>query len=473
VRRLLFLFLVLSNASLATAQTFGGSLRGRVEMWDWFDSPVAGGSYKYFGALGRGAIADQGAGFGWRVEAAVPVLLGLPEEAVGPAPAGQLGGGASYWQASDSAENTATIFLKQAFVRFGRPQAQGGHSLRLGRFEFIEGAEFPAKNPTVAAVKRDRIAHRMIGNFGWTHVQRSYDGAQYGFDRASFNASLVALRPTRGVFDVKGMENLDVGIAYASVNGTMSGGAADWRLFAIGYRDYRDDPRPVKTDNRPLAARVADAEDVQVATLGGHYVRAIQTGAGVIDLMLWGAVQAGAWGTLDHSANAFAGEAGVQPKALSALKPWLRAGYLRSSGDEDASDGEHKTFFQNTPTPRIYARFPFYNLMNLDDKSLSLQLRPTAKLTLRADSRWLELTEGTDLWYAGGGAFEPETFGYAGRPANGAAELAWLLDLSVDFRWSERVSINGYGAIAKAGDAINRIFLSDASLAYIEFEIRK
>jgi len=31
------------------------------------------------------------------------------------------------------------------------------------------------------------------------------------------------------------------------------------------------------------------------------------------------------------------------------------------------SDDQHNTFFQVLPTPRVYARFPFYNLMNNKD----------------------------------------------------------------------------------------------------------
>lgn len=155
------------------------------------------------------------------------------------------------------------------------------------------------------------------------------------------------------------------------------------------------------------------------------------------------------------------------------MKPWLRAGYVRSSGDDDASDGTHRTFFQVAPTPRIYARFPFYNMMNTEDAFASLILRPSARWTLRADAHMLDLSERTDLWYVGGGAFEAETFGFAGRPSNGLNELAKTLDLSADFRMNDHVSINGYAAFAKAGDVIDRIFPGDGSLAYIEIELRK
>jgi hypothetical protein len=468
VGRWLLVLLLLWPAG-SNAQTVSGSLRARIENWNWFDTPAADGSYTYVGVLARAALSDQKDKFGWRVEAAVPALLGLPDDAIGPPPIGQLGAGASYWQASDSAENTASIFLKQAFVRFGPKPGEPGHSVRAGRFEFIDGTELTAKNSTIAALKRDRIAHRLIGNFGWTHVQRSYDGLHYAYNKPHLNVTVMGARPTRGVFDVAGMENLEVGLAYASFNGPSKGDVADWRLFVINYQDYRDDPRPVKVDNRPATARAADADNVQVNTLGAHYLRTL----GSFDVLFWGALQNGDWGVLDHGAYSFSVEAGWQPSMLKSVKPWLRVGYFMASGDGNAADDDHETFFQVTPTPRIYARFPFYTLMNLQDLFASIMLRPSPRWTVRADAHHLQLTEPADLWYAGGGAFEPETFGYAGRPGV-ATGLASTLDLSVDFRMNDRISINGYVGWASGGDVIERIYQGNsASLAYLEVELRK
>ncbi|HEY0303469.1 MAG TPA: alginate export family protein [Longimicrobiales bacterium] len=467
--------LVLATALVVTngnAQTFTGAVRLRGESWQWFDHPTAENSYNYLGALVRVAVSDQMPRLSWRIELAAPVLLGLPDDAVAPAPGGQLGAGASYWQANDSSDNVANVFLKQAYVRIGKPVAQGGHSVRAGRFEFVDGNELTPANATLAALKRDRIAHRLVGNFGWTHVQRSFDGAQYGHDRSGQNITALAVRPTRGVFDADGWGELDVALWYASYN--RADKHHEWRLFATAYHDYRDDPRPVKTDNRPLAIRAADTDDISVQTVGGHFLKAIPASFGSIDVLLWGNVQLGDWGALEHRAVAFSVEAGVQPKLLSWWKPWLRAAYTLTSGDDDPGDDRHATFFPLLPTPRIYARFPFYSMMNLQDAALSLVLRPGSKLTLRTEAHWLRLAEAGDLWYAGGGAFEAETFGYAGRPSNGADDLARLFDLSADVRVNNNISINVYGALARGGDVIDRIYTDrNASFGYIELELRK
>src|SRR5207302_1801412 len=41
----------------------------------------------------------------------------------------------------------------------------------IGRMEFFDGAEVSPKNETLAALKRDRVAARLLANFGFTHVQ--------------------------------------------------------------------------------------------------------------------------------------------------------------------------------------------------------------------------------------------------------------------------------------------------------------
>src|ERR1039458_151924 len=78
-------------------------------------------------------------------------------------------------------------------------------------------------------------------------------------------------------------------------------------------------------------------------------------------------------------------EAGFQPAIAKAVRPWLRGGYFYSSGDNNPNDGTHGTFFAILPTPRVYARFPFFNEMNNRDLFGELMLRPTKALTLRSD----------------------------------------------------------------------------------------
>jgi hypothetical protein len=450
------------------------SIRSRAESWRWFGGTAAS-EYAYLGSTLRAGLSQQRPRYGWQLELAAPVLLGLPDDAVAPTPQGQLGLGAAY-RAANGDGTPAGLFLKQGNLRLGAAPGGPGHSVRAGRFEFADGAEIAPRDPTLAALKRDRIAHRLIGTFGWSHVGRSFDGAQYVFAAPGWQATALAVRPTRGVFDVNGWPDLEVGVVYgAATLRDREPRRAEARLFAMHYVDYRFGSGLVRTDNRPVAVRQADQANIGIGTLGGHYLQAFPTGFGTVDLLAWGAVQTGDWGEQPHRAWAGSAELGLQPAGLPALRPWLRAGVFRSSGDADPADGRHGTFFQVLPTPRIYARLPFHNLMNLEEAFGSLVLRPTARLSIRGDARALRLASGADLWYLGGGAFEQESFGFAGRPAGGSTDLATLLDLGAEYRLTPRLTASAYFGRAGGGEVIRRIYPAgpNASLGFLEVEYRR
>lgn len=444
--------------------TVSGSVRARSETWSWFETSGFDDSYTFGAALARIGIARSQPKLDQQLELAIPTLFGLPDNAIAPAPRGQLGFGGNYRAGSGSRD--ASIFPKQLFLRFkglGAPT----NSLRVGRFEFWDGGEVVPKDATLAALKRDRINHRLIGNFGFSHVGRSFDGAQFMIARPSGNLNLMAMRPTEGVFQLNGLgEVKDVSVLYGAYTKPMK--KAEARAFAIHYRDDRQAPLSVKVDNRPAAARTADRNAIGVSTLGGHYINTFNAGSGAADLLAWGALQTGDWGNQDHRAGAIALEAGYQPNSPK-FKPWLRAGYFRSSGDGNPGDNKHGTFFPILPTPRIYARTPFFNEMNNEDLFVMGILRPTPKLTLRADAHKLRLTQSADLWYAGGGAFQDNSFGYAGRPSGGSRNLATLLDISADYAISPQSSIGLYVGRADGGRVIQSIYADDKlTFAYLE-----
>ena len=453
--------------------TVSGSVRTRVEAWDWFEGN-ANGDYAYPGSLVRVAFGQSKKPFEWQIELAVPFILGLPDDAVAPGAQGQLGLGASYFAANNSSRNAAMLFVKQGFIRFRDLGGVSGQSLKVGRSEFIDGTEVSPGNPTLAALKRDRVAHRLLGNFVFSHVGRSFDGVQYAVDKGALNFTALAGRPTRGVFQVDGWGELNVNVLYGALTGQIPSAtdAGDWRLFGLGYSDARD--TVVKTDNRPPAARRADTRHITIAMVGGHYLEAVTTPAGVVDVLTWAAGQAGSWGALSHRAVAFAAEAGWQPSRLTTLRPWIRGGYNYGSGDHDPSDATHGTFFQALPTPRVYARFPFYNMMNTGDAFAELLLRPSSRFTVRTDVHALRLSDPQDLWYQGGGAFQPGTFGYVGRPSTGQTSLATLYDISADYTLSPHVFLGGYYGHAAGGRVTQALYPqgNGASLGYVEMTLR-
>jgi hypothetical protein len=452
--------------------TVSGSLRLRFESWDWFDAPGYQDNYNFGAGVLRLAVGQQREKIEWQVEGAFPLLVGLPDNAIAPAPQGQLGLGAAYFAANGRRDGAA--ILKQAFVRFKGFGGQA-NSLKVGRFEFNDGAEVMPSDATLAVVKRDHITQRLIGTFGFTHVGRSFDGAQYAYNTKRDNFTLFAARPTEGVFQLDANRQLDIDLYYAAYTRQMQAKkvVSEARAFMIHYHDGR---RVLKIDNRPATLRAADTENIRLTTVGGHHIGAIKAGAGVVDTLVWGAAQFGRWGALDHRAGAIAVEGGYQftGKAVERIKPWVRAGYFRSTGDGDAADSTHGTFFQMLPTPRIYARFPFYNLMNNEDVFGQLRLKPHAKVGVRVDVHHVRLSSARDSWYLAGGAFQRDTFGFAARPSGGRKSLATLVDASVDYNLTPRTTLSFFVSGVRGGDVAGGIYPTgrNARFALVELTQR-
>src|SRR5258707_1047474 len=134
-----------------------GSLRTRIESWDWFGGN-ANNDYTYPGSILRLSLSESRRLFDWQVGVALPFLFGLPDTAIAPGAQGQLGFGATYFAANGRNTNAAMLFAKQGYIRFNELGGVAGQTLKLGRMEFIDGTEVTPKDATLAALKRDRIA---------------------------------------------------------------------------------------------------------------------------------------------------------------------------------------------------------------------------------------------------------------------------------------------------------------------------
>lgn len=461
-------FLASATAALAPlhAQSLGSHAldvsvydRTRVDSWEWFAAPPYNNSYGYVESLLRVGVAQRLQRWDWQLELSQPSILAAPDKAISPITAqGQLGLGASYYAANTNSD-AAAAFLKQGFARFDGE----GTSFRAGRFEFIDGQETKPANSTIAWLQSDRIAHRLIGNFGFSNAQRSFDGLDAHYQSGAWNLTAMAARSDQGVFNMNGNPELNVNVQYLALTRANAKQHILWRAFAIGYHDGRTGL--TKTDNRALAVRAADHKNIRIGTYGGDLLAAFPAGRGQFDFLFWGAGQNGSWGLQDHKAGAIDLESGYQlNKAPSA--PWLRGGWFRSTGDNSTTDGVHNTFFQVLPTPRIYARLPFYNLMNSTDGFVQLIDKPAKKLAVRSDLHWLQLSSAHDLWYLGGGAFDNKVFGYVGRPSNNSHSLASVADISADWKTTKSIDLNFYYAYAQGKTIVAAAYPSDRNMQY-------
>jgi hypothetical protein len=480
LRKLLaVLFVCAVSAVSSSAQTassarnpvnFNLSYRARMEAWQWFAAPPASNAYAYGNSLLRLSVSQTLPRWDWRLELSQPAVIAAPDDAVAPNSAqGQLGLGATYYASSDNNSYPVAAFFKQGYLRYHFGGEHSGKTFRIGRFEFFEGLETHPKNPAMLWLQVNRVSQRLISNFGFTNAQRSFDGIDAHYGERSWDITAFAARADQGVFNMNGNPELNVDAQYLAFTKRALDEHVLWRAFAIGYHDGRTGI--TKTDNRPAVVRATDHKNIRLGTYGGDIIAVAPAGPGQFDFVAWGAYQNGNWGSQSDSAGAAAIEGGYQLTHTGGA-PWLRAGWFRGSGDNNPGDNRHTTFFQLLPTPRSYARLPFFNLMNNTDEFVSLMDKPVKRLALRSDLHGLQLTSGNDLWYAGGGAYDNKSFGFSGHPSNGHTSLASLADISADWSASDSLAVSFYYGYAWGKTVVASIYPTgpDTQFGFVELD---
>jgi hypothetical protein len=415
--------------------------RTRTDVYDWYSDPPYTTTYPFVEQLLRISIAQRLKHIDWLAELGSNDAFDVPTTSIAPATAqGNLGLGGNYYAASPNTMPAAAA-LRQGYIRFHTSAPDT--NLRVGRFEFFDGAETTPKDNTLLWLQTNRVAQRLIGNFGFTVGQRSFDGADAHYGKGSWDITAMAGRAVQGVFNMNANPELNVDLQYLAFTKYNFSNHLLWRVFAIDYHDGRT--FIAKTDNRALAIRQADHKNIRVGTYGADFLTTLPAGPGAFDALFWGVLQNGNWGDLSQHSGAAAAEAGYRFNDI-ASKPWLRGGFFRGTGDQNSTDTVHNTFFQILPTARAYARFPFFDLMNSTDDFAQIVDSPLKHLELRSDLHFLKLTSNKDLWYQGGGAYDNKSFGFAGRPAGGHNSFAALADISSDYQITPAFALNLYYA---------------------------
>lgn len=456
-----------ASSSSATGPTVTVAIRERTNATQWFAATPMDEVYGHQDSLLRIALAQRIRNFDYVLDLGQSAELALPTDAVSAVAAqGQLGLGGTYYAANNNNSNPVAASFRQGFLRY---HFQNDFNVvRVGRFEFFDGQELTQKDASLRWLQTNRIAQRLVGNFGYSNGQRSFDGIDAKLGGNAWDVTAMAGRVTQGVFNMNANPELNVDIQYASYS-RFIGQHVVLRGFGLGYHDGR--PGITKTDNR--TAKALDHANIRIGTYGGDLVAAIPAGKTTLDFVMWGVGQSGHWGLLDHSAGAIAIEGGLKLSRVSST-PWLRGGYFRSTGDNNPNDGKHNTFFQVLPTPRVYARDPFYNLMNSTDSFVQMVDSPGKKMELRSDLHFLQLTSNQDLWYQGGGAFDSKVFGFTGRPSNGRSSFSSLFDMSADYAVTPRVSLTAYYAHAYGKTVIAGTYprTHDSNYGYMELNYK-
>lgn len=399
-------------------------------------------------------------------------VLNLPDNAIAPRPQGLLGEGAVYFAHGGQETYTSTHF-KQGYINL----KLAPFTIKAGRFDFYEGQEVLYKDdPKINWLKKVRISEKLVGPFGWSAFQRSFDGAVVAFDHKVLNLTVAAMRPTQGGFENdagKQISGIDLGYTALTLKKEVIP-YSDARLFYIYYKDARAGVK--KVDNLTDDKEFLRDGDIRIHTLGFHIASAYRPSKDQeMDFILWGSIQTGDWGRLNQKSWAVNVELGYQFLDIP-LKPWVRAGYFVSSGDEDPNDNDHGTFFQLLPTGRKQSTTPTnYNYMNREDLFMMVILKPTAKSTLRIDGNILKLNNSRDLWYFGSGATQTAgSFGYGGRPSQGEDDLGRFFGLHFFYDFNKNLSGYAYYSHMWGGGVVKKTFPkgSEGDHFYVELILK-
>jgi hypothetical protein len=439
---------VKSKPQATTPEVFA-SLRVRSESWGWFKPSTPGyqSSYTFshnllrFGA--RLPTAHRVSGlrpFETVIEAAAPLLLGLPHNAVAPSPIGSLGTGAQYRQFNGSQQGS--LFIKTAFIHM--PQAGRNPDILIGRFETVDGIELLPGDSDLAYIQTQRAAARLFTPNPFTAIGRSFDGVKVSRTLGTHNITAMAFYPTTGQFNLDGGDTITK-VRQVYLADSRATKSSSNRVFAALYTDARG-LNAVDNDLTPTNAAI------NVTTIGGNAQTSSMRGKWRTDTLLWGAVQGGQWGSRPHQAYAGVAEAGIKHPSFGGW--WLRGGSAVFSGDTSPNDQKHETFAPQITAPRQNWRTPTVTEANLNEVYI-MAIKRNKKETIRLEAHQYALDKVADRWYSGGPVFQTTgSFALSGRPSNGYRDLGTMVDASYDVTLNPRDTVSLYIGYVRGGEIV-------------------
>jgi hypothetical protein len=314
---------------------------------------------------------------------------------------------------------------------------------------------------------------RLVGNFGWSNIGRSFDGLRLNYSPGVFrmdgwatvtrqydNAATADpdfTRPSRDSQQFYGI--------YTSVKAK----TLTMEPYAMYLRDTGNEDELDSTGAliSPITAPAARGQDRVTAGLRVDGKAASES----VDFTGEGAYQTGtmdARGTTpksDLSAYAFAVKAGYTLPVT--FKPRIGIEYDRASGDDDPTDDQFKTFENLFPTNHIhYGTMDYVGWRNMQDLRFSLGIKPTKTTGLSLDYHMFHLVEETDNWYAASGKIFKTT-----PSGNTETGLGQELDLAAYAMIKEKLRLEaGYGRFFP-GDYVEANFpdaTDDADFFYLQ-----
>ncbi len=455
-----------SGSNLGTVRFYANNWT-RVSGWDYFNPGSTGGdpSYGYVANRLRIGMRWQTANTELHAAGQQVQFSGVPTSAAGPGP---LGLGAAYRGQGNASTNPGGLYVR--YLHFDvKKIGNTGLSFSFGRFGYSGGGESTAADsPKVNRVKAMRVTDKLIGEFGWSLYQRGFDGVRGDWTHGFGKVTVAAFQPTQGGFENRAGISIDDIRVHTGV-WTLGSVVPNSELQLFLY-DY-DDERNV-TGFRPDGSGLKSTNgiDVRIQNAGFHLVSANRAGSGEVDSLVWYSYQTGSWFGQTHRAQAVALEAGYQWDAP--MRPWLRVGYLRGTGDDDPTDQTHGTFFQMLPTTRKYSLSTAYNMMNNTDLFVQALLTPAPGWSIRADYHKIGLSNANDRWHFGAGATQAKgtVFGFGTRPSFGESSFGNVFEVQASHTINSHWSVSGYYGHIRGSNVVRGNFPGSDKFNFAYFE---
>jgi hypothetical protein len=366
---------------------------------------------------------------------------------------GAFAAGPTYFAANGRRRDVGVIGIAELYGAY----EHDGLKLVLGRQPYADGMEVQTGVAHLDAVKRRRLSDRLIGTFEWPNTGRRFDGLSAGYGWESTHVAVFGFRPLGGAFESydEAFEEIDDVTVYGA---TVTGRHGQWipgsevRIFTVQYEDER-----------------LVSPGLSLNTSGASLL----LGNATSEVLLWGALQTGEWGSEDQEAWAFLVDLGRRFDNAPG-KPDIHLAWEQSSGDTDPDDRDHGTFFNVLPTNhKFYGSMDYLAFQNLRDAYVEALFGVGPKLKVRTAFHDFALTEPTDVWYGGSGAFEEGSFGYAarsiGRPYS-SKNLGQELDLELTWPLPSGFELGVGGGHWWSGEAADAFFprKQDGTWGYLQ-----
>ncbi len=294
--------------------------------------------------------------------------------------------------------------------------------------------------PLTVRVGRQEIIwgdHRVIGNFVWSNVGRTFDGGRIMWDTDAAHAEVFAAKVDERGFvgdtTFPGDINADESVYAAQYAFKKLVPDALLELMYIQKNDQDS------VSNSAVLNGFAAPGDgtVEIHDIGAR-IDGKAPGMDALDYTVEAHGQFGHYGDQNQQAWAAAARTGYTFKDLT-WKPRFGVEYDYASGDSDPTDNTHETFDNLYPTNHWQGNYGFIDLIswqNLHDARANVKVMPTSKLTAQVDYHYYWLASDDDGWYLANGS---SALGHlTGATSN---SLANEIDLTVGYDLYKNVKI--------------------------------